>query len=91
MESYTVKQVAEAIGAEFDGDADCLVSGVAEPAAAGPDALVMSRAGLDEATDMFAPVLESTRRRGVAGCGLESAGSGGGDLRAALSLRAFRR
>lgn len=42
MESYTVKQVAEAIGAEFDGDADCLVSGVAEPATAGPDALALA-------------------------------------------------
>ncbi len=42
MESYTVKQVAEAIGAEFDGDADCLVSGVAEPATAGSDALALA-------------------------------------------------
>jgi UDP-3-O-[3-hydroxymyristoyl] glucosamine N-acyltransferase len=42
MESFTVKQVAEAIGAEFDGDADCLVSGVAEPATAGPDALALA-------------------------------------------------
>ena len=42
MESYTVKQVAEAIGADFAGDADCLVTGVAEPANAGPEALALA-------------------------------------------------
>lgn len=42
MESYTVKQVAEAIGADFAGDADCLVTSVAEPANAAPDALALA-------------------------------------------------
>lgn len=42
MESYTVKQVAEAIGADYAGDADYLVTGVAEPASAGPDALALA-------------------------------------------------
>lgn len=42
MQSYTIKQVAEAIGAEFDGDPDCVVTGVAEPADAGPEALALA-------------------------------------------------
>ncbi len=42
MESYTIKQVAEAIGADFDGDPDCVIACVAEPANAGPDALALA-------------------------------------------------
>ncbi len=42
MESYTIKQVADAIGAEFDGDPDCVITGVSEPAGAGPDALALA-------------------------------------------------
>lgn len=42
MESYTIKQVADAIGAEFDGDPDCVITSVSEPAGAGPDALALA-------------------------------------------------
>ncbi|MEJ6394515.1 UDP-3-O-(3-hydroxymyristoyl)glucosamine N-acyltransferase [Gymnodinialimonas sp. 2305UL16-5] len=42
MAAYTIKDIAAALGAEALGAADLLVSGVAEPAAAGPDDLALA-------------------------------------------------
>ena len=42
MARYTVRQIAEAIGAEVFGDADISIAGVAEPQSAGPDDLAMA-------------------------------------------------
>jgi UDP-3-O-[3-hydroxymyristoyl] glucosamine N-acyltransferase len=42
MESYTIKQVADAIGAEFEGDDSCVVTTVAEPGSASPDHLALA-------------------------------------------------
>ncbi len=40
--SYTVRQISEALGAKFVGDADRIVSGVAEPATSGPDDIALA-------------------------------------------------
>jgi UDP-3-O-[3-hydroxymyristoyl] glucosamine N-acyltransferase len=42
MQSYTIKQVADAIGAAFEGNPGYEVTGVAEPATAGPEALALA-------------------------------------------------
>ncbi|WP_298835885.1 UDP-3-O-(3-hydroxymyristoyl)glucosamine N-acyltransferase [uncultured Roseobacter sp.] len=42
MTHYTVRQIAEAIGADVFGDADITVKAVAEPQSAGPDDLAMA-------------------------------------------------
>lgn len=42
MAGYTIKQIAEALGADPLGASDLVVTGVAEPAGAGPDDLAMA-------------------------------------------------
>jgi UDP-3-O-[3-hydroxymyristoyl] glucosamine N-acyltransferase len=42
MQSFTIQQIAEAIGAEYAGDPACVVTGVAEPSSAGPGSLALA-------------------------------------------------
>jgi UDP-3-O-[3-hydroxymyristoyl] glucosamine N-acyltransferase len=76
MTGHSIKDIAAALGAEALGAADLLVSGVAEPAAAGPDDLALAM------SDRYAADLAKGRARAaVLGAGMDWQALG---LRAAI-------